>query len=106
MKIFKTLMFFSDVAEGQIYRIDTIGYQGKMWLVPEWLDSPREGWRVPARIICLDVLPHQTSPGGPADFVLNTGIPKAVFDGEIQPEQESGYVVIEHPDIKFPAIGG
>jgi hypothetical protein len=106
MKIFTTLMFFSDVPEGVIYTVDTIGYQGKMWLVPEWLDSPREGWRMPARIICLDALPHQKSPGGPADFVLNAGIPKAVFDGQSQPEQEICYEVIERPDIKFSAIGG
>jgi len=108
MKIFKTMMSFSDVAEGIIYKMDTIEYQGKMWLVPEWLDSPLRGWRMPARIICLDVLPHQKTSGtnAPADFVLNHGIPKSVCDGQIQTQAEDLFVVIERPDIKFPAIGG
>ena len=106
MEILTTIIFFSDIPEGNIYKCDTIEYEGKMWLVPEWLDSPREGWRKPARIICLDVLPHQKSPGGPSDFVLNGGIPKSVFDGQIPTPPEDVYIVIECPDIKFPAIGG
>ena len=100
-------MFFSDVPEGIIYKVDTIEYQGKMWLVPEWLDNPRGGWRMPTRIICLDMLPHQKTPGNPAaDFVLNSGIPKSVFDGLAQTQPEERYVVIERQDIQFPAIGG
>lgn len=105
-QIFKTLMFFSDVAEGTLYQVDTIEYQGKMWLVPEWLDNPLAGLRKPTRIILLDVLPHQQSPGGPTDFVLNAGIPKSVFDGQIPTQPEDLFVVIEGPDILFPAIGG
>mgnify|MGYP001579347307 FL=1 len=100
------MIFFSDVDDGMIYKMDTIEYQGKMWLVPEWLDNALEGWRKPARIICLDALPHQKSSGGPADFVLNAGIPKSVCDGQIQTQPEDLYIVIERPDIKFPAIGG
>lgn len=106
MKMFTTMVFFSDVDDGSIYKMDTIEHEGKMWLVPEWLDNARGGWRKPARIICLDVLPHQRTPGGPADFVLNAGIPKAVCDGQLPQQQEDLYVVIEAPDIKFPAIGG
>ena len=99
-------MFFSDVDDGTIYKMDTIEYEGKMWLVPEWLDNAAAGWRKPARIICLDLLPHQKSPGGQADFVLNAGIPKSVCDGQIPTQPEDLFVVKEAPDIKFPAIGG
>ena len=101
-------MFFSDVPEGIIYKVDTIEYQGKMWLVPEWFDNPLGGWRKPVRIICLDVLPHQKTPGNPeADFVLNAGIPKSVFDdGQIPLQPEDLFVVIESPGIFFSAIGG
>lgn len=105
-KILKTLAFFSDIKNGIIYRVDTIEYKGTYWLVPGWLDNPAGGWRIPERIIRLDILPYQESPGGPADFVLNSGIPKSVFDGQIQPEQEGQYIVIERPDIRFPSIGG
>lgn len=106
MKIFSALIFFSDVPDGCIYKIDAISYQGKMWLVPEWLDNPLGGWRKPARLICLDVLPHQESPGGPSDFVVNVGIPKYLCNDQNPPKPEDGFVVIDRPDIVFPAIGG
>ncbi|MER3422201.1 MAG: hypothetical protein C4293_02170 [Nitrospiraceae bacterium] len=106
MKIFTTLVFSSDVPDGKIYKVDTIGDQGKMWLVPEWCDNPREGWRMPGRIICLDSLPHQKIPGGPADFVLNAGIPKSVFDGQDQPQSRDGFLVIERQDIRFSSDWG
>ena len=100
------MVFFSDVSDGQLYRMDTISYQGKMWLVPSWLDNAQKGWRIPERIIWLDVLPHQATPGGPTDFVLSAGIPKAVCDGQIPQQPEGLFLVIERPDIRFPAIGG
>jgi hypothetical protein len=106
MKIFKTMMTFSDDDDGTIHKMDTIEYQGKMWLVAGWLDCPREGWRIPARIICLNVLPHQKMKIADADFVLTHGIPKAVWNGQIPSQPEDWYVVIERPDIQFPAIGG
>ena len=99
-------MFFSNASDGILYRIDTIRHEGKLWLVPEWFDNPKAGWRKPVRIVCMNGLPHQETPGGPTDFVLNAGIPKSVFDDPAQPQSESGYLVIERPDIRFPAVGG
>ena len=107
MNIFKTLLAFSDGDDGALYRVDTIEHEGKMWLVPSWLDNPVAGHRIPERLILLDVLPHQKTPDGPADFVLSPGIPKSVFDGEVLPQPGDGFVVIEVPeDIQFPAFGG
>ena len=107
MNIFKTIMAISDDNDGIIYKVDTIEYQGKMWIVPEWFDNPTLGWRIPVRIILLDVLPHKKTPGGEADFVLNHGIPKSVFyEGHNPPQPEDWFVVIERPDIRFPAVGG
>ena len=101
MRIFKTALAFQDVPDGTIYKCDTIEYQGAFWLVPEWLENPDAGVMIPARIICLDGLIHQTTPDNPgADFWLNTGIPKSVFDGAVPPGDK--YVMIERPDIKFP----
>jgi hypothetical protein len=31
---------------------DIIEHEGKLWLVPEWLQGPTENTRRPARIIC------------------------------------------------------
>jgi hypothetical protein len=103
MKILKTMMAISDAEDGRIYKVDTIEHEGKFWIVPEWIDNKVTGWSSPTRIILLDVLPHQKSPGGPADFVLNYGMPKSVFyEGRIPPQPEHRFVVIENPDIKFP----
>ena len=98
MKILKTMVSFSDLEDGSVYKMDTIEYQGKLWLVPEWTVDRVAGLTRPTRIICLDPLPHQKTPGGPSDFVLNYGIPKSVCIGS-RIAQEDLFVVIESPDI-------
>ena len=102
MKILKTLVFFSGDPElqGQICAMDTIEFEGKMWLVPEWLDNREEGFSYPARIILLDTLPHEKSKSPLEDFLLTDPLPKAVFDGQVPPESELDYVVVERPDIQ------
>ena len=105
-KVLKTLVFFSEDQRGTVYRVDTIEHAGKTWLVPGWFNKPKEGCRIPERIICLDELPHEKTSWSRADFVLNRGIPKSVFDGQIPPEQNDQYIVVEKPDIRFPVIGG
>lgn len=100
MKILKTFVFFSDTAPSHIFSVDTIEYQGSFWLVPEWIDNPEQRWTMPARIICLDGLIHQRTSWESGEFVLNGGIPKDVFDGQIPPGDK--YVVIERPNIRIP----
>ena len=103
MNILKTMMAISDSGVGKIYKVDTIEYQGKHWVVPEWIENKAEGWSSPVRIILLDVLPHQKSPGGPGDFVLTYGIPRCVFyEGLIPIRSKYYWKVIERPDIKVP----
>ena len=100
------MVAFSD-GGGEIYKADTIEHEGKMWLVPQWLEAPSEGWKIPERIVLLDSLPHQKTLGSSfGDFVLNSPIPKAVFDGPIQQLQGSGFVVVERPDIRIPIPRG
>jgi len=101
------MVSYSDLDDGTIYKMDTIEYQGKMWLVPEWTVDRLEGLTRPTRIICLDLLPHQkiTGEGVPADFVLSDGIPKSVCDGQIQTQQEYSFFVIENPDITVEPRG-
>ncbi len=102
MKILKTLVYFSGDLEfqGQICAMDTIEFEGKMWLVPVWLDNREEGFSYPARIILLDTLPHEKSRSPLEDFLLTDPLPKAVFDGQVPPESELDYVVVERPDIQ------
>ena len=100
----KTLVFFSDDRKNVVYRVDTIEYAGKTWLVPGWFNKPEEGCRIPERIICLDALPHEKTSWSQADFVLNKGISRSIFDGQVSPEQHDQYIVVEKPDIRFQLV--
>ncbi len=105
-KIYQTLISFEG-GSGKIFEIDTIEYDGKMWLVPRWLEAPSEGWKTPARIILLDSLDHQAAPAGfEADFLLKLPMPKDVFEGRTPKRSEGEFVVIERPDVKIPIPRG
>ena len=84
---------------GAIQECDAIRYDGKLWLVPQWLDEPGRGTTKPRRMIRIDSLPHQpmTNPAFGLDFILNGPLPKAVLDGVATPEQAAQYEIVELP---------
>lgn len=106
MKVKTTLVAVSGdpSMEGTIFKMDTIRYKGKKWLVSSWLVSPDEGWSTPKRIICLDRLNYQKAGSqfetAGVDYVLSAPIPKAVLDGEIPPELKHEYLVEDRPPVK------
>ena len=100
MTILQTAMFVSGEGKAVIYLADTIEHEGKLWIVPTWLESPALPYKMPERIICLDNLPHQKGP--PHDFVLNYPIPKDVLYGQVPTKLKDKYIVIMRPDIKVP----
>lgn len=106
MKILQTFVATSGDVEtqGTIFKMDTIEHEGKLWLVPQWLENREEGWMTPARIILLDVLQHEDIRDSklPADYNLNYPIPKAVLDGKTEEQSATEYVVVELPGIKVP----
>ena len=86
-----------------LYLQDAIEYEGKLWLVPQWSDSPILGVRMPTRIISLETIRHQQAPVGyEADLLINDPLPTGLLDGPIPPELAGRYVVIEEPEIEFP----
>jgi hypothetical protein len=93
--------------------IDGIEYEGAIWLVPEWLPFPSEGYTKPTRMVRLDQFrfqrfdPPATGPGplAGADFAVNDPLPKALFLGELTPQLKKQFVVLDRPDIRF-RIGG
>jgi hypothetical protein len=98
--IFGARVFKTFISDGRsVFLMDTIEFQGKLWLVPVWLESPTEGWKTPERIICLENLPvrdlRNTSQF--ADFAVQAPIVMDVFDGKSNPV----YIVLEHPPIRF-----
>ncbi len=104
MKIFTAMLFFSDVPDGKIFQCEAIEYEKKIWLVGGWLENPQQGWKMPARLILLEGLPHQVTIGSPfGDYVLNQPISKAVFEGR---ESAGAYTVVERPDIRIPTPKG
>ena len=101
-KIFQTAVIISGDpdSKGRPFRMDTIEHEGKMWLVPAWIDLRTEGYSMPVRIVCLDTLGYRPSRMKSLDFLLNDPISKAVLDGQIPPQAEADYLVVERPDIK------
>jgi hypothetical protein len=99
-KIFR--VFVSD--GNSIFTISAIEHEGKLWLVPHWLESKELGLIMPARIISLENLQVQdlrNMPNLPTDFSVGKPIPKAVFDGRVEQPEAAGYVVVERPPIRF-----
>jgi hypothetical protein len=83
--------------DGQEFIGSIIEYEGKLWLVPEWLEGPTAGTRCPARIICTDGLSlTKAASGSPADFVLAMPLNKDILEGRKVSQNPS---VIERPDI-------
>jgi hypothetical protein len=81
---------------------DAIEHEGKLWLVPKWLEKRSEGWRSPARIIRFDNLEHTASVGSPGrDYLVHDQLPSTllVFDG--RPAIAPSIEVVEAPLIRF-----
>ena len=100
MKIYKTLISFTDAHLGKIMRCDTIELDDNFWLVPEWRENTDTGKMKAARIILLSSLPHQKADAGIfGDFVLNEPIPKCVFDGITPSQTKLDFHIVENPEI-------
>lgn len=95
-KILKTYV----IAGGGIHTVDTIEHEGKLWLVPNWLDDLAEGVTMPSRIIRLDVLRYERM--GTEGFALRDPMPKALLERRTPPKPIPGYEYQELPDIRFP----
>ena len=93
----------SVIVDGQIQTCDGIEWQGKLWLVPHWLDDKSQEVSTPARIIRFDSLPHQSALGTPfADYVLTDPIPKELFDLAPVTQPIPGYEYVDMPALTQP----
>lgn len=93
-----------DGTNGGINTMDVIEYDGKTWLVPNWLDFHVEKVTRPERIVLLEVISHHRTPNSNI-ITVDGPVPRSVFEGRIPTGQESRYVVIEQPDIPMPLPG-
>jgi hypothetical protein len=107
MDLLRALVAFE--GEPALFGMDAIEYQGKAWLVPEWIQQQGSEYAMPARIIQIDNLQHQRIPkdsGAPYQFSLSAPIPKAVCEGRDPKSAERGYIVVERPlgiQIRMPS---
>jgi hypothetical protein len=102
MKILKAMVGSAD--SGELFQVDVIEHDRKLWLVPHWLDVPAQGVSKPARIIRMDILPHQKNPPNSpyGDYVLNVPIPKALLNPQTPKRTIAGFEVQELPEITLP----
>ena len=85
----------------KIQTVDTIEYAGTLWLVTHWVDNPDGSVTMPARLVCLSLLPHQKTNGSQHDYVLNKPLPKEIFDLDVPPPAETGLVVVDTMKIQM-----
>jgi len=94
-----------DDGKSTICHIETINFEGKTWLVPEWLDNKAEGWTTPKRIFRpLAKAAYQqrvADLSGDLSELLTSPIPISVLNGQIPPGRENEFVVVERPDVKI-----
>lgn len=94
---------------GLMVNVDTIEYDGGLWLVPRWLEGPSPAMKKPARLIRMDTLPHQDIgpiPGGLRRFyILQDSLPKAVLDVDCQLPGDTGLDVLEVPNLSLRIDG-
>lgn len=101
IKVARVTLSDEDGLNGKICDVDVIEHGGQHWLVGDWIDNPSRKVTMPARIVLLDVIPHDRAEGSPR-YVVSGPIPRSIFDGHVPPGLETQYVVIERPDIKLP----
>lgn len=92
------------IENGAISKCDGIEHEGKLWLVPHWLDVPAQGVTKPARLIRFDLLPHQHTPNSQygVEYVINYPIPNELFGVQTPKQAIPGFEFQELPEIALP----
>ncbi|MBI3808012.1 MAG: hypothetical protein HY281_10965 [Nitrospirae bacterium] len=91
MPILKCLVGFSD---GYVGTCDGIAHEGKLWLVPGWLEHPRKPIAMPERIIRFDNFPHQAAQEGGLDYQnILLPMPESALLGQVP----QGIEYVDHP---------
>jgi hypothetical protein len=101
MSITKTLVDITDGLSQRACRMDTILWQGRLWLVPKWFPAKNDGSRQPARIIRPQLFVFEQPKAGMVgvDHCLSCAIPKAILDGRVVSEESIVFDIAEAPDI-------
>lgn len=97
---FKTMVMLAD--KPGLVTIDTIECEGKLWLVPKWLEFPDERCSRPERMVRIDQFDHQEMPGWETASLLRKPIPTAVLHGVSDEQMPTGFEIRFQPDVSLP----
>lgn len=98
-----TVMIASVACGTQIRNVDAVAYDGKLWLVPMWIDRDDSEWSRPLRMIRIDNHRHQ-KPAGQWDLLVSKPVPASLLD---DPKAlDARYEVLELPPVLFPRQRG
>jgi hypothetical protein len=86
--------------DAALYQCNAIEHEGEVWLVPNWIPSPAEGYAIPERMIPLRRFRHQMFENRSGDLLINIPVPRALIDGPLSPELKSS-IGVRDPQLKF-----
>jgi len=78
-------------------------HAGEIWLVPDWIRSPRGRSAKPLRMIPLSKFPYKKFPRTSeafADYAIDGVVPKGLFDRRIPPVLSAAFGVLERPAVR------
>jgi hypothetical protein len=100
MRVMKTAIPRDD---GSQLVCDTIQHDGKLWLVPAWLEEEAtKPYNRPARLIGMSGLKYRSMPmRSEVDFVMEHPVPEAILEGRVQGAQSAPFLILERPDVRI-----
>lgn len=103
-KIYETMA----IVDGRVAAIDTIEFQGGLWLVPMWLDQREQGWTSPEYIVRLDALAYDPVLAWPyrPNYWLNVPLPKDVYEGRAHSAPGQRFEVVHRPSLRIDVPTG
>jgi hypothetical protein len=91
------------VIGGEFIIMDTIFYKDKIWLVPNWIQMPKEGHKRPERIVDLKKPGLFEANAANARFVsLETGLTRRAFYSQFPLKSDDGHTVVREPLVLYP----
>lgn len=100
MEIYQTMVFFEEERTGRSFLVGTIKFAGELWLIGATKLATAEEPEVPTRLVHLESLDYQRTPGDPDHhFLLNNPMSRAALTGQGQQPASTVYTVLAGPAV-------
>lgn len=87
---------------GEFIIMDTILYKEKIWLVPSWIEMPKEGHKRPERIVGLRKPGLFEAAAVNAQFGSSeTGLTRRAFYSQFPLKSDDGHTVLREPLVLY-----